>query len=182
MSQSDRQSRFESMFRATYDRVLSYALRRADPADAEDVVAEAFAVAWRRFDDVPPDPLPWLYAVARRTLANSRRSVRRRAQLATRLAAENRLSSLVDSDPSEQLEEAAVMRAALSTLAEADREALMLVAWEGLDNEEASIVLGVSPQAFAVRLHRARRRLDGEIERLSSKQPLPDDSPEMEGS
>lgn len=181
MSQGDRRSRFESMFRATYDRVLSYTLRRVDHADAEDVVAETFAVAWRRFDDVPADPLPWLYAVARRTLANSRRSVRRRAQLATRLAAENRLSSLVDSDPSEQLEDAAVMRAALGALAEADREALMLVAWEGLDNEGASIVLGVSPQAFAVRLHRARRRLDGEIERRSGNRS-PDDGPAAEGS
>lgn len=181
MSQSDRRSRFESMFRATYDRVLAYALRRADPADAEDVVWETFAVAWRRLDDVPSDALPWLYAVARRTLANSRRSVRRRAQLATRLAAENRLSSIVDSDPSEQLEEAAVMRAALNALAEADREALMLIAWEGLDNERASIVLGVSAQAFAVRLHRARRRLDDEIERRSGNRPS-DHSPEMEGS
>ena len=156
------------MFRETYEGVLAYILRRADPADAEDIVSETFAVAWRRLDDVPSDPLPWLYAVARRTLANSRRSVLRRTQLATRLAAEGRLASLVGSDPGEQLEEAVVMRAALSRLAEADREALMLVAWEGLDNERASIVFGVSTQVFAVRLHRARRRLGEEIERLSS--------------
>jgi RNA polymerase sigma-70 factor, ECF subfamily len=181
VSQSDRRSRFESMFGATYDRVLAYVLRRADPADAEDVVSETFAVAWRRFDDVPADPLPWLYAVARRTLANSRRSVRRRAQLATRLASENRLSSLVESDPSEQLEEVAVMRAALNALAEADREVLMLVAWEGLDNERAAVVLGVSPQAFAVRLHRARRRLEGSILRLSGNRS-PDESAATEES
>jgi RNA polymerase sigma-70 factor (ECF subfamily) len=37
-------------------------------------LAETFLVAWRRLDDVPDDPLPWLYRVARRVLANQRRS------------------------------------------------------------------------------------------------------------
>lgn len=178
MSEVDKRSRFEAMFRTTYDRVLSYVLRRADRADAEDVVADTYAVAWRRFDEIPSDPLPWLYTVARRTLANSRRSVRRRAQLALRLASEAP-SKEVESDPGERLEDAILMRAALAALPESDREALMLVAWEGLDNEQASIVLGITPQTFAVRLHRARRRLEAELERLlertASDDPSEDD-------
>jgi len=155
------------MFRVTYDRVLAYALRRADRTEAEDVVAETYAIAWRRYEDVPADPLPWLYGVARRTLANSRRSGRRKTQLAQRLAAQLRPASTVEPDPSERSDDAVLMRAALTALSDADREALMLVAWEGLDNERAAIVLGVSPQAFAVRMHRARRRLHVEIERRS---------------
>lgn len=155
------------MFRATYDRVLAYALRRADRTEAEDVVAETYAVAWRRYGDVPADPLPWLYGVARRTLANSRRSGRRKAQLAERLAAQLQPASTLEPDFSERSDDAVLMRAALAALSDADREALMLVAWEGLDNERAAIVLGVSPQAFAVRMHRARRRLQVEIERRS---------------
>lgn len=170
MPQGDERARFETMFRTNYDRVLAYTLRRADPADAEDIVSETFAVAWRRFDDVPPDPLPWLYAVARRVLANSRRSVRRRAQLAARILADDRPSLLVEPDPGERLEEAAVMRSALHNLSDVDREALMLVAWDGLDNDRASLALGVSPATFAVRLHRARKRLDAEIERLTDEQ------------
>jgi RNA polymerase sigma-70 factor (ECF subfamily) len=155
------------MFRATYDRVLAYALRRASVADAEDVVAESYTTAWRRFDDVPADPLPWLYAVARHTLSNARRSGRRRIQLLSRLEFEHDPPSTTQPDPSERLEDAALVRAAMGALSETDREALMLVAWEGLDNVRASAALGVSTQAFAVRVHRARRRLEAEIVRLS---------------
>jgi RNA polymerase sigma-70 factor (ECF subfamily) len=164
-------SRFEAMFRTTYERVYAYALRRADRADVEDVVAETYAVAWRRFDVIPPDPLPWLYAVARRALANFRRSGHRRARLARRIASETPPSRIVEPDPGERLEDAVVMRSALRALKEADREMLMLVAWEGLDTERASIALGISRQAFALRLHRARNRLEAEVARVSGRRP-----------
>jgi RNA polymerase sigma-70 factor (ECF subfamily) len=172
-NREDRES-FEVLFRATYDHVLAYALRRTDAAEAEDIVAETYAVAWRRFAVIPPEPLPWLYAVARRTLANARRSGRRRAELTARIAAHLPSSSSSSVDPTERLEDAAIMRAALRALKESDREALMLVGWDGLNNQEASLVLGVSPEAFAVRLHRARRRLEMEIERRAPR--LADDS------
>ena len=66
---------FERLYRANYDRVLAYGLRRTDPERARDATAETFVVAWRRLADVPPDPLPWLLGVARRVLANERRAV-----------------------------------------------------------------------------------------------------------
>jgi RNA polymerase sigma-70 factor (ECF subfamily) len=174
MLEADKRSRYEAMFRSTYEGVLAYALRRTDRSSAEDVVAETYATAWRRFEIVPEDPLPWLYAVARRVLANSRRSGMRRIQLAARLAAELSPPAVHEPDPSEWLEDAAIMRAALSALSDSDAETLMLVAWEGLDHHRASIVLGVSANAFGVRLHRARRRLEAEVERLHSR-------PELEG-
>lgn len=177
MSDGDKVRQFEAMFRATYDRVLAYALRRAGAGEAEDVVAETYATAWRRFDVISPDPLPWLYGVARRTLANSRRSGRRRAQLMSRLASERGRPSVAGSDPSESVEDAALMRSALASLKEKDREALMLVAWDGLDNARASAALGVTPQTFAVRLHRARRKLKQEIARLAQS-ASPDDPPQ----
>jgi RNA polymerase sigma factor (sigma-70 family) len=49
--------------------------------------------------------------------------------------------------------------AALALLSERDQEVLVLVAWDGLDRAQAAEVLGISAGAFAVRLHRARRRL-----------------------
>ncbi len=172
MASEEKERAFEAMFRGTHERILAYALRRTNAADAEDVVAETFAVAWRRFDAIPSDPLPWLYGVARRTLANSRRSWRRRIRLGSRLAASLRPAAWVDRDPAEQLGEADVMRGALRALKERDREALMLVAWEGLANQQAAAVMGVSPDAFAVRLHRARRRLQAEIDRRAGPQPV----------
>ena len=53
--------------------VHRYALRRSDPDTAEEVTAQVFLVAWRRRDALPHEPLPWLYGVARRALADQRR-------------------------------------------------------------------------------------------------------------
>ncbi len=63
------------------------------------------------------------------------------------------------------------MLAALDALSRLEREMLMLVAWEGLDNEEAAAVLGISPKLFASRLCRARRHLENQIDRLSRELP-----------
>src|SRR6478672_7608960 len=92
----EREVQFERLFRSEADAVRSYALRRADPADADDVVAETFLVAWRRFDDMPSDPRPWLLSVARNVLANRRRSVGRLVSLSDRLAQGTRRSASPD--------------------------------------------------------------------------------------
>ena len=50
---SSPEERFGALFESTHVALLGYAVRRvADPADAADVVAETFLVAWRRLDDV----------------------------------------------------------------------------------------------------------------------------------
>jgi len=54
---------------------------------------------------------------------------------------------------------------ALAGLRERDREVLLLVAWEGLEPARAAAALECSRAAFAVRLHRARRRLAAALER-----------------
>jgi RNA polymerase sigma-70 factor (ECF subfamily) len=55
--------------------------------------------------------------------------------------------------------------AALGRLSERDREAITLIAWDGLQPAEAAAVLGQSAASFRVRLHRAKRRLRHEIAR-----------------
>src|SRR5918999_6023853 len=79
--------RFERIFEAYHRRILAYTLRRSSTvADAEDAAAETFVVAWRRLERVPPeDALPWLYAVARRALANQRRTQLRGSRLVEKL-------------------------------------------------------------------------------------------------
>ncbi len=65
MHDRSREGRFDDLFTATYAEVLAFAIRRTeDRGTAEDVAAETFAVAWRRLEDVPGEPLGWLYAVA----------------------------------------------------------------------------------------------------------------------
>ena len=66
----ERRARFERIWHDCASAVAAYALRRTSPEAVEDAVAETFLVAWRRLDEVPAEPLPWLYGVARRTLAN----------------------------------------------------------------------------------------------------------------
>jgi RNA polymerase sigma factor (sigma-70 family) len=155
--------RFERLFSEHIDAVLRYALARVDPETAKDAVADTFLVAWRRFDEVPDAARSWLLGVTRRTLSDQRRSRRRQHTLAERLA-----STAVSSDSSlaaiDGVADRSVVMGALRRLRRADREVLCLVAWDGLDNREAAEVLGCSVQAFAVRLHRARRRLAEALE------------------
>ncbi|MFB6719256.1 RNA polymerase sigma factor [Kribbella sp. NPDC056345] len=147
--------RFEELFTCHHDDVLRYFVRRLDiRADAADLVAETFLVAWRRLDDVPKgEILPWLYGVARRVLSNHRRGESRRHGLANRLRDDLRTAV---PDPQPVAVEAAEV---FKQLSDTDREVLSLAAWEGLDTTQLAAALGCSRNAAMVRLHRARRRL-----------------------
>jgi RNA polymerase sigma-70 factor (ECF subfamily) len=149
------QAAFEALFRTHVAAVHAYALRRSDAGTADDVVADTFLVAWRRLDRVPEDALPWLYAVARRCLANRLRSGRRQM----RIAPEAPPAADATADVYEQRTQARELLVALAGLPPKEREALQLCAWEGLSPSDAARVVGCTAAAFRVRLHRARRRL-----------------------
>jgi len=155
-----RDARFSELFSSHAPSVFAYARRRTSRAAAEEVVSETFLVAWRRLDDVPSPPLPWLLGVARRVMANQRRGDARHAALRLRV-----IGSEVDPPgASETAEaEAGAVLAALAELPPAEREAITLLAWEGLTPEEASVVLGCSRAAVYLRVHRARRRLAAQL-------------------
>ena len=163
----DRRARFEQVYRAHAGAVRAYAVRRA-PSDAiaDDIVSDVFLVVWRRLDEVPDRPVPWLLAIARRALANRRRSERRAAALTDRLASLRRPASAAAETGDRLLD-------ALATLPEPDRELLMLVAWEGLEPSEIAQLLGVRPGTVAVRLHRARSRLAAALSRYDTTVTAP---------
>jgi RNA polymerase sigma-70 factor, ECF subfamily len=148
----------ERRFREAYDEhvraVAAYALRRTPTtADAEDVVSETFLVAWRRFAEAPADLRPWLFGVARHVLRHQYRAGARRDALSARLAGAIAALGPASADHG-------WLADALRELPERDRDVLTLTAWEGLSHAEAGAVLGCSAAAVAVRLHRARRRLE----------------------
>ncbi|MGH2887763.1 MAG: RNA polymerase sigma factor [Solirubrobacteraceae bacterium] len=153
MVEPERARRLEALFAAHARAVRAYALRRIDPATADDIVSEVFVIAFRRLEEIPDPPLPWLLATARRVLANHRRAEGRRVALTGQLAALHAGASSEASIGTPELVRA------LARLRESDREILLLVAWEELGPGSAAAVLGCSRAAFAVRLHRARRRL-----------------------
>lgn len=148
--------RFERLYRENFERVAAYLLSRADRGMAEDALARTFEIAWRRFADVPLEPLPWLLGVARRVLSDLRRGEGRRDALIERIA-----DTLAPSggDHADALTARHQVLAALQSLTEIQREVLLLVAWDGLSQREAAAMLGCSRGAVALRLHRARARI-----------------------
>jgi RNA polymerase sigma-70 factor, ECF subfamily len=175
--ENDPHARFRAFFETHYEAVLAYMLRRV--AAAEDLTAEAFLVAWRRFGSVPDDPLPWLMTVARNLIWNHYRGTARREVPVSRLQGE---ATPIHSHPGEQIADRGEILDAFGHLSARDQETLALVAWEDLSAERAAKVAGCSVGASWVRLHRARRRLAREFHDVASK-PSPDASivlPEME--
>ncbi len=159
--------RFEALFRANHRAVLRYAQRRTDPDAAEEVAAETFAIAWRRFDAAPAaQPLPWLLVIARNVLANRRRAAQRAGEKEQRAA---NGAPAPASDPAERHAERETVVRAFAKLSESDREVLRLVAWDGLTAAAAGRVTGVSRLAFSQRFGRARRRLRRALNELESE-------------
>lgn len=162
---------FATLYRAHHAAVCRYVARRLGPVDDDtvrDVAAEVFTTAWRRRSVVPPEPLPWLYGVARRVLANERRGSRRRQRLTDRLSAQPAPApATVDVDRPVVLD-------ALDRLSPADREVLALAAWEELGPADIAVVLRCSRSAASMRLHRARVRLR---EAMTALDPPPGSSP-----
>ncbi len=164
-SPSSGEESFRALYQAHQRAILAYAIRRTGQrADADEVVAETFLVAWRRPDDVPgePDTLPWLYGVARGVLANFRRSGRRQSLVRERLAGLPIEAAEVDVHARDDSLRA--VHGALQSLKRDDRELIRLIAWEGLSHRQVGQVLGCSENAVAVRLHRIRRRLSVELD------------------
>lgn len=155
-----RRARFEAFYKRHYAALMAYALRRTTAEEAEDIVAETLLTAWRRLDDLPEDPLPWLYGTARRVLTNHWRSGRRRQALELKLRQRWSIgSSGTQGDPMDAILGETGILSAFAQLSPGDREVLSLVAWEGLSADRAAAALNISRATFAVRLHRARRRL-----------------------
>jgi RNA polymerase sigma-70 factor (ECF subfamily) len=159
----NRRERFEAVYARHAPAVKAYALRRGDAASADDVVAEVFVVCWRRFEELPVDALPWLLGVARRVLSTQRRGERRRVALGERIAEVAGPGGHESGD--------AGLADALAQLSEADRELLLLIAWEGLSPAQAASALGVKPSTARVRLMRARRRLAAALVEVQAAVP-----------
>lgn len=158
---------FRRCYQTTSARVYAYVRRQSDEADCDDIIAEVYLAAWRHFEQLPVEPVPWLLGTARKVLANHWRSRGRRRRLATTLAG---LEHLANPDCATQAVERTDLLHALTRLSDDDREILLLTGWDGLDAAEAAAVLDCSSSAARARLSRARRRL---TEQLNDRTELP---------
>ncbi|MEC5155243.1 RNA polymerase sigma factor (sigma-70 family) [Cryobacterium sp. CAN_C3] len=173
VTDTERDKRMRNLVVLVADPVRRYLHRRTDAATADDVLGDTLLVCWRRLDDVPDDALPWAIVVARQCLSNARRAERRRTRLIGRIIAidpppvaadDSTAASTVDGTTAD-----ARVTTALGGLRRHDAEILCLWAWDELTSPQIALVLGISANAAAIRLHRAKARLKQEL--LKSDSP-----------
>jgi RNA polymerase sigma factor (sigma-70 family) len=173
---------FEELVDSHHAAVYAFARRRvAEQASIEDVLADTFLVAWRRRAEIPDPALPWLYGVCLRTIATHRRSGRRRVRLRGLLSSQPQPTGR---DPADVHAARSEINRAFAQLSDGEREALRLVAWDHLSTDEAAQVLGITPGAFRVRVHRARRALEKHLDAGGHEQVMtrPTDGPQSESA
>jgi RNA polymerase sigma-70 factor (ECF subfamily) len=155
-------------FGAIFDRhgstLLRFLARRVDPAEAQDLLGEVFRIAFERrsaFEQDRASARPWLYGIAANVVAKHHRSEARRFRAMARVPA-----GPPDEDPAERAVAAADAGArwtqvmdAIGALPEAERQVLLLFAWEELSYEEIALALGVPMGTVRSRLSRGRARL-----------------------
>ena len=154
-----RDATFRALFSEHYPAVARYVLARGyQAADADDLIAATFEVAWRRLDAVPADreAVAWLLTVARNLSRNAYRKSQRELAVLDRLASSEPVWTGPTGDDRSASNQ---VRAALGSLKPLDRDLTLLVAWDELTPSEAGEVLGLRPVTARSRLHRARQRL-----------------------
>jgi RNA polymerase sigma-70 factor (ECF subfamily) len=169
-----RENTFASLYEAVYPDVLRFVQRSARSDHAEDVVADAFLVVWRRLDDVPrphEDARAWIFGITRNILLNEQRGRQRRRALGVRLA-EATTAPPTDADTDGLVSRIDLARA-WRLLSEVHQEVLALAAFDELRAPQAATVLGISPVAFRLRLSRARRALRLHLDHLPPSASTP---------
>jgi RNA polymerase sigma factor (sigma-70 family) len=161
----DQPGRFGPLFDRHATVLHRYLVRRIGPDDADGMVGEVFRIAFEKrhtYDLARPVARPWLYGIATNLLAKHRRSEARRYYAVARLAAQRvPATELADqvSDAVDAVDRWERVAAAVTTLPEPERDALILHVWEGLSYDEVAAALGVPVGTVRSRLNRARGRL-----------------------
>jgi RNA polymerase sigma factor (sigma-70 family) len=156
---------FASLFDRHAGALHRYISKRVRRPDAEDLVGEAFAVAFRSrrtYGLSRPDARPWLFGIATNLVRHHWRSEGRR------LRRERAAAAMVDDygDPSEEAVSNVFFQAhaepiarALGQLDDVYLDVLLLVAGPGFSYEEVSVALGIPVGTVRSRLSRGRRQL-----------------------
>lgn len=156
---------FEELFERSFHDIWRFIRRRVESkVDADDVASEVFAIAWRRRSELPPgdERRLWLFGVARNAIRNHHRSTLRQRRVSAQLV---RMSGPDDAGRVELGERDDDLWVALSRLTDAERDLLLMRAWDCLSVGEIALLLGCTPNAVSVRLSKARARLRRNLER-----------------
>lgn len=148
--------RFARLYESSFLKVVRFAYYRVgDRPTAEDIAAEAFALAWSRRYESDTFAVGWLFVAARNLIGNEYRRRKRvqkgHQEMVTAALAEPEMWALQVRDLD--------LRRALSTLRPDDSLLLQLTYWDGLTAGETAEFLDCSPAAVWTRLTRARAAL-----------------------
>jgi RNA polymerase sigma-70 factor, ECF subfamily len=147
---------FDDFFQDHYERLLrAMYLTTGDRHEAEDLAQEAFVRLYEGWDRLQAidNRVGYLYRVA----LNLRRSRLRHLRVAAAKALRLWAGPAVDEHAT--TEDRLAIRAALDSLPDGQRDAVVLVDWLGMGDREAAEAIGVSDGALRTRLHRARKNL-----------------------
>jgi RNA polymerase sigma-70 factor (ECF subfamily) len=160
--------KFAALFDRHYRAIWRYLCRRVGPTLADDLAGETFLRAFVGRGGYLPGGLgarPWLYGIATNVLRENARREERYVRALTRAAGLEAATGDLE-DVEGRVDAAALapsVAVALSTLAPAERDALLLLALTELDYEGIAIATGVPVGTVRSRLHRARRRVRHEL-------------------
>lgn len=154
-------------FAARYDQhhlaVFRYAARRLGPATAEDVVAEAFTIAWARidtFDRQRGEFVSWLFGIVTNVIARHHRQETRQWRAFAKVGVDDTdtfdddLASRLDADV--RWPHVADILAGMSSQ---DRDVLLLHVWQEMSYQQVADTLGIPIGTVRSRIARARGRL-----------------------
>jgi RNA polymerase sigma-70 factor, ECF subfamily len=158
---------FSELYRKVSPNLMGYLLRLTrDRGRAEDLLQVTFSKVHRaRESYLRGAPiLPWLFAIARRTFLDERRSARSRAE---DLSTDGVLPEPKPEPDAVSNDVADAIERAVDALPEAYREAIQLTKMSGLSIAEAASVLGTTETAVKLRVHRGYNLLRKDLERFS---------------
>lgn len=146
---------FTNIYRSFLGDISKYLARRCDQGDIEELASRIFEIAWIKRSQAPAGfELPWLYRIAGYVVSNHRRQIANQSKF---------LASFSPQDSSPGVDEIALadltLAKAWGQLSISEREAISLSCFEGLDNSACARVLEISPNAFTIRLSRAKAKL-----------------------
>lgn len=168
--------RFGAVVERHFAELYRYLARRVG-AEADDLAAETFAIAFRRrndYDLARPDVRPWLYGIATNLVRRHRRSeMRRLAAYARSAHRDEHLSVDASQEIAARLDHADTLprvAAAFAQLDDEQRDVLFLVGVCELAFGDAAAALDLPVGTVHSRVARARKRLRDLIER-SGQEP-----------
>ncbi len=170
---------FAQLVAAYQDRLIAiFAHMFNDQSAAEDLAQDVFLRIYRARDNYEPTARfsTWLFCIANNVASNSRRSLGRRREVplnirdsgpigpnpGQRLIAEK--SALMPTRQVARGEVQAVVRAALESLSERQRLALLLHKFEGMSYQDIAQAMNLTTKAVKSLLSRARESLREKLE------------------